>query len=108
MTASFSPIFLIGDIRIGTISDASVMNLGNNQMSHFESHKKQNQGFGSITGDHNTIENIRSLLHDPDFIDLFTDGKDTELPEWLKGVLEAHIEEKMDAQDSESPSSDKD
>lgn len=65
-----SPVFLIGELRIGSISDASCLNMGNNYPTQFESHKKQNQGFGSIIGDHNGIEDIRTLLNDPDFIDM--------------------------------------
>ena len=79
---------MIGEIRIGTISEASVMNLGNNHVSHFTNNKKQNQGFGSITGDHNTIEDIRSLLNDPDFIDLFSEVEGGNIPKWLKEIFE--------------------
>jgi len=61
--------------------------MGNNWPSQFESHKKVNQGFGTITGDHNTIDNIRALLNDPDFIDMFNAGEGSELPEWMKQIL---------------------
>ncbi|GGE48910.1 hypothetical protein GCM10011391_29680 [Pullulanibacillus camelliae] len=100
----FSPLFLIGEIRIGTISDASVMNLGNNEMSHFASHKKQNQGFGSITGDNHSIDNIRTLLNDPDFIDMLSDGKETTLPQWLEDMLTQQLKNKeTDREDGDNP-----
>ena len=89
----FSPLFLIGEIRIGTISDASVMNLGNSEMAHFASYKKQNQGFGSITGDHHSIDNIRTLLNDPDFIDMFSGEKGEAIPQWLEEALAQQLSE---------------
>ncbi|MGV3489055.1 MAG: hypothetical protein ACO1OC_10775 [Tuberibacillus sp.] len=82
-----SPNFLIGELRIGTISDASCLNMGNNWPSQFESHKKVNQGFGSITGDNNAIDNIRALLNDPDFIDMLNPSENAELPDWMKKLL---------------------
>lgn len=82
-----SPNFLIKEFKIGTLSDASCLNMGNNWPSHFESHKKQNQGFGTITGDQNTIENIRSLLSDPDFIDMLNIDDQEEIPKWLERAI---------------------
>lgn len=83
-----SPTFLIKEFKIGTISDASCLNMGNNWPTQFESHKKQNQGFGSITGDHNTIEDVRSLLSDPDFIDMLNVDDQEGLPDWLIQVIQ--------------------
>lgn len=95
-----SPNFLIGEFRIGSISDASCLNMGNNFPAHFQSHKKQNQGFGSITGDNNSIEGIRSLLSDPDFIDMFNHHDDPDLQELMKQFL---VEEAEDyAEENES------
>lgn len=82
-----SPTFLIKEFKIGTISDASCLNMGNNWPSQFESHKKQNQGFGSVTGDHNSLEDIRSLLSDPDFIDMLNIEDRDALPEWLEEAI---------------------
>ncbi|WP_085523042.1 hypothetical protein [Tuberibacillus sp. Marseille-P3662] len=89
-----SPNFLIGQIRIGTVSDASCVNLGNNLPTQFESHKKQNQGFGSITGDHNDIEDIRNLLDDADLIDMFQQMDNEAIPDWIKTLINEQIEEK--------------
>ncbi|MFC7393541.1 spore germination protein [Scopulibacillus cellulosilyticus] len=82
-----SPSFFIGQIRVGSISDASVLNMGNNFPTHFESNKKQNQGFGSITGDNNSIEGIRALLNDPDFVDMLNQSEMGQLPEWLQEAV---------------------
>ena len=59
-----SPVFIIGDIHIGSIEGASCFNMGNNLPTGFKSYKKHNQGFGSINGDNNNIEEISSLLSD--------------------------------------------
>ena len=83
-----SPTFLIKELKIGTISDASCLNMGNNWPTQFESHKKHNQGFGSITGDNNSIEDIRALLNDPDFIDMLNPSDGESLPDWMKQLLE--------------------
>ncbi|MBM7646521.1 hypothetical protein JOD45_002751 [Scopulibacillus daqui] len=95
-----SPSFFIGQIRVGSISDASVMNVGNNFPTHFESKKKQNQGFGSITGDNNDIEGIRALLNDPDFVDMLNQSEMGQLPEWLQEAI--GVEESADIGDHEA------
>jgi ABC-type lipopolysaccharide export system ATPase subunit len=87
MMSNFSPHFFIGSIRIGTIEGASAVNMGNNLLSDFQSQKKHNQGLGSITGDHNQIEGLRSLLHDPDFIDMLLEPSASEMPDWVKEIL---------------------
>ncbi|TCP26633.1 hypothetical protein EV207_11964 [Scopulibacillus darangshiensis] len=89
MSHLFSPAFFIGQIRVGTISDASCLNMGNNQPSHFNSKKKQNQGFGSITGDNNNLEGIRALLNDPDFIDMLAETDSQFLPSLLQGLSDS-------------------
>lgn len=82
MTASFmSPYFVIGSIRIGSIEGASCLNMGNNFPSEFTSHKKHNQGFGTVSGEGNTLRGIRALLDDADFIDMFNRADDQDLPE---------------------------
>lgn len=97
--APFSPKFLIGTLRIGSIEEASCLNMGNNWPIGFESYKKHNQGFGSITGDHNDLEAIESKLSDSKIIDmLFHDSEDDEIPEWVKEIMikklnESEIEE---------------
>ncbi|WEG13839.1 hypothetical protein PU629_05590 [Pullulanibacillus sp. KACC 23026] len=91
-----SPTFMIRELKIGTISEASCLNMGNNWPTNFESHKKLNQGFGSITGDQNKIENIRSLLSDPDFIDMLTLDEEKDIPDWLLELMQKKFEEETE------------
>lgn len=65
----WSPTFIIGTIHIGQVEGASCVSFGNNWISEFTSFKKQNQGFGSVHGDHAVLHSMRSLVHDPDTID---------------------------------------
>ncbi|WP_096439348.1 hypothetical protein [Alteribacter populi] len=92
-----SPNFFIGNIRIGTIEGASCMNMGNNYPTNFQNHKKHNQGFGSISGDHNSLEGLRSILSDPDVIDLFNQGSQAEeLPQVVKELLEYQLQKNQE------------
>lgn len=67
----FSPAFFIGSISIGTVEGASCVNLGNNLPSGFVNYKKQTQGFGSITGDHNDIHEILASIDENAISDIF-------------------------------------
>lgn len=67
----FSPSFFIGSISIGTVEGASCVNLGNNLPSGFVNYKKQNQGFGSISGDNNDIRDILATIEEHDVNDTF-------------------------------------
>ncbi|KGP74072.1 hypothetical protein [Pontibacillus yanchengensis] len=92
-----SPNFFIGTIRIGTVEGASCVNFGNNAPSHFESYKKHSQGFGSITGDGNKTEGVRSLLQDAAFMDMMTNqGPKSEQPEWVQQWMKKKMEEEHD------------
>jgi hypothetical protein len=82
-----SPNFFIGSIKIGTIENASCFNLGNNFPSHFLSHQKLNQGFGSINGDHNDIKDILSRLDDCDGIDMFNQIPNDEADTYFKPFI---------------------
>lgn len=88
-----SPNFFIHSISIGSVEGASCVNIGNNLASGFTSHKKQNQGFGTIQGDHNDISRILTKLDDADLIDMldFT-GDDDQIPEWFKQLLDQHLD----------------
>ncbi len=94
-----SPNFFIGSIKIGTIENASCFNLGNNFPSHFLSHQKLNQGFGSINGDHNDIKDILSRLDDCDGIDMFNQIPNDEAELYLQPFIED--EEKVIEKNSE-------
>jgi hypothetical protein len=86
MSSFLSPQFVIGSIRIGSVENASCVNLGNNCLTAFENHQKLTQGFGSVNGDRNLVAGIRSLLNDSDFLDMLN-VPDGELPEWLRETL---------------------
>jgi hypothetical protein len=83
----FSPVFVIGNIRIGTVEGASCVNIGNNWPTGFENHSKTNQGFGNVSGDHNVLRAVRSHLEDSDLIDMMGVGDDDEIPDWLKETI---------------------
>ncbi|MCH5584641.1 hypothetical protein MK805_06615 [Shimazuella sp. AN120528] len=77
--------FIIGNIRVGSVEGASCINLGNNTPNHFESHKKHNQGFGTVGGDNNKFEGTRSMLHDPDTLD--SPNLAGAIPEWVENLV---------------------
>lgn len=80
--AFMSPTFVIGYIHIGSVEGASCINLGNNYPSGFQSHKKQNQGFGTVHGNENSLREIRSVLDDSDLMDVLQNSG----PESAAGV----------------------
>lgn len=93
----FSPSFFIGTISIGTVEGASCVNLGNNLPSGFVNYKKQNQGFGSISGDHHDIHDILATLEETDIRDTFTYDKklldqEDEMSKVAKEMLDAELE----------------
>ncbi|WP_248924617.1 hypothetical protein [Paenibacillus hamazuiensis] len=81
-----SPTFVIGYIQIGSVEGASCINLGNNYPSGFQSHKKQNQGFGTVHGDGNSLREIRSVLEDNDVLDVL-EQSDARVAETVKSSL---------------------
>ncbi|MGR9048530.1 hypothetical protein ACQ4XT_07880 [Halobacillus faecis] len=91
--AGLSPYFFIGNIRIGTIENASCLNMGNNIPTGFESHQKHNQGFGNVFGDGNTLEGLRSILSDSAILDLMSQDNDQEIPEWVQKLMEKKMED---------------
>jgi len=86
ISSFLSPQFVIGTIRIGSVENASCINMGNNWPNGFESHQKLTQGFGSVSGDRNVVSGIRSLLNDSDFLDMLN-LSDSEVPEWLQNMI---------------------
>lgn len=83
---NLSPIFFIGNIRIGSVEGASCINLGNNLPVGFQSFKKQNQGFGSITGDNNDISELCSVLKDTNMVDMLNKADTDDIPKWVKNL----------------------
>jgi hypothetical protein len=83
----FSPSFFIGTISIGTVEGASCVNLGNNLPSGFVNYKKQNQGFGSISGNNNDIHEILATIEENDIQDTFHyDGIEYEKNELITNI----------------------
>ncbi|HYF83358.1 MAG TPA: hypothetical protein VEB00_10065 [Clostridia bacterium] len=95
---NLSPVFFIGNIRIGTVEGASCINLGNNLPVGFQSFKKQNQGFGSICGDNNDIAELCSVLKDTNVVDMLNQSGNDEVPDWVKRLAS----EKFSLGDKES------
>jgi hypothetical protein len=90
----FSPNFIIGSIRIGTIEGASTVSMGNNLQHGFMNHQKINQGLGNISGDGNHIEGLKSLLQDSAILDIL--GNHTspdELPCWVQQLVKERLQE---------------
>lgn len=84
-----SPVFFIGSVRIGTVEGASCVNLGNNLPVGFQSYKKQNQGFGSISGDNNDISELCSALKDTNTIDMLNQPDAIDIPDWVEKLITA-------------------
>lgn len=84
MMENLSPVFFIGNIRIGSVEGASCVNLGNNLPVGFQSFKKHNQGFGSISGDNNDISELCSVLKDTNAIDMLNQSGPEDIPDWIK------------------------
>ncbi|MDC3413714.1 hypothetical protein NC797_13785 [Aquibacillus sp. 3ASR75-11] len=99
---TLSPNFIIGSIQIGTIESASCVNFGNNFPKDFTSNKKQNQGFGSISGDNNDISDIFSRLDEKDIKEVFHQSQAGQYPEWLHKLIEEQdVDIEQDFQDDE-------
>ncbi|MFD1674207.1 hypothetical protein [Alicyclobacillus fodiniaquatilis] len=98
MKRILSPTFAIGTIRIGQIEGASCLNMGNNWPTNFRSTKKHTQGFGTVSGDHNTVREARSLLNDSDVIDTLSLG-DEPTPDWFMNFVKK-LSDESDDQDS--------
>nr|WP_245807665.1 hypothetical protein [Halobacillus massiliensis] len=91
MRYMLSPNFFIHTIRIGTVEGASCVNFGNNAPNGFESYQKLNQGFGSISGDNNSIEGLRSLLNDSAILDMLINSEEHQLPEWTQEMIKEKL-----------------
>lgn len=89
--SDFSPIFLIGHIYIASVEDASCINIGNNFPIGFEAYRKQSQGFGEITGDHNDIKEIESKLRDSHVLDMLNQSGEEEVPHFIKKLIKSKL-----------------
>jgi hypothetical protein len=87
------PNFVIGTLKIGSVEGASCVNFGNNLPTGFESYKKQNQGFGTISGDQNDIMGIKSKLSDSNLIDMINQASPEDVPDWIKELIAEKVAE---------------
>ena len=86
------PTFIIHSISIGIVESASCLNFGNNFPMEFQSEKKQNQGFGNVTGNENTLSELKTLLSDKGDFRLASENGE-EIPEWLQVLMDKKMEE---------------
>ena len=98
MSATFDQTFHINTITIHTVECASCVNIGNNFPAGFESYKKHTHGFGSISGNDNTIEGLKSLLHDHSLLDAFS-GSDIYNSPWIKDLMETKMKEVLESEE---------
>lgn len=66
----------IHSITIGSIENASSLNIGRNLLRDFKSMSKSNAGIGTISGNHNSFPSSTNYVLDPDGIDMYWDGQD--------------------------------
>ncbi|MCQ6280776.1 hypothetical protein JN080_16285 [Bacillus sp. EB600] len=96
---------------MGTVEGASCVNLGNNLPSGFVNYKKQNQGFGSISGDHNDIREILATIDENGISDSFHyDGFDQTKNEQIVDKIQTEMlnsELNIEEQDDENNQDDK-
>jgi hypothetical protein len=97
--STFDQTFNINTITIHTVEGASCVNIGNNFPAGFESYKKHTQGFGSISGNDNTIDGLRSLLHDHSLVDTFS-GSDLYNSPWIKELMETKMKEVLESDEA--------
>lgn len=103
MSNEIAPHFFIKTFTIHTVEGASCVNIGSNRPIGFTSFKKHNQGFGAVSGSHNTIDGIKTLLSDKSLFDMFNDS-DPEDITWvqeIKAMVMAKLMEYLDDADEE-------
>lgn len=59
-----------GKLEIGAIDDDSAVNYGKNVVISMDSHEKQNEAFGELSGARNVLGRGRYGVRDDDVIDL--------------------------------------
>ncbi|TCL76415.1 spore germination protein GerPA/GerPF [Hydrogenispora ethanolica] len=57
-------------ITIGTIENASSLNIGRNFLRDFKSMSKSNAGIGTVSGNHNSFPSSTNYVLDPDNVDM--------------------------------------
>jgi hypothetical protein len=63
----------INSITIGSIENASSLNIGRNFLRDFKSMSKSNAGIGTVSGNNNSFPSSSNYVYDPDGIDMYWD-----------------------------------
>lgn len=74
----------INSITIGSIENASSLNIGRNFLHEFKSMQKTNAGIGTISGSHNSFPSSTNYVHDPDNVDMSWDTPREKLADLTK------------------------
>lgn len=93
-TAPFSPTFHFKEFKVGSLENASTINIGNNYPTNFKGFKRQNQGLGTIDGNNNDIHDLQSYIHLRYFLDAFMDDHD-DVPDYIKEMLDKYLEQEF-------------
>ncbi|MBB6669249.1 hypothetical protein [Cohnella nanjingensis] len=64
-----------GELRIGSVSRSSGVFAGSNKQHGFKSFTKENQAFGSASGERSLLFDVKSKVKDADQVDAGWDGK---------------------------------
>jgi hypothetical protein len=63
----------ISSITIGSIENASSLNIGRNFLRDFKSMSKSNAGIGTVSGNNNSFPSSTNYVQDPDGVDMCWD-----------------------------------
>ncbi len=63
----------INSINIGSIENASSLNIGRNFLREFKSMSKSNAGIGNVSGNNNSFPSSTNYVQDPDGVDMCWD-----------------------------------
>jgi hypothetical protein len=71
----FSFQLTISSITIGSIENASSLNIGRNFLRDFKSMSKSNAGIGTVSGNNNSFPSSTNYVQDPDGVDMCWDAQ---------------------------------
>jgi hypothetical protein len=74
----------IGKIKVGSIANASSLNIGHNYLRKFKSMTKSNSGVGTIYGSNNSFSHSKNTVKDPDQVDMCWETKAPKLKKCRK------------------------
>ena len=71
----FSFQLTIISITIGSIENASSLNIGRNFLRDFKNMSKSNSGIGTVSGNNNSFPSSTNYVQDPDGVDMCWDAQ---------------------------------